>query len=110
MAPVLCTRAVVFCDVAASTELRHRLGDTEADTWFADLFGRIEAAVTDADGIVVKWLGDGAMAVFTSAAGALNAAVAMQQGTHAYGRYPGVEPGQLRVGVSIGDVSGTGDD
>jgi class 3 adenylate cyclase len=110
VAPVLCTRAVVFCDVAASTELRHRLGDTEADTWFADLFGRIEAALIDADGIVVKWLGDGAMAVFTSAAGALNAAVAMQQGTHAYGRYPGVEPGQLRVGVSIGDVSGTGDD
>jgi len=108
--PVLCTRAVVFCDVAASTELRDRLGDAEADAWFGDLSGRIEAAVTDADGIVVKWLGDGAMAVFTSAAGALDAAVAMQQGTHAYGRNPGVEPGQLRVGVSIGDVSGTGDD
>ena len=110
MAPVRSTRAVVFCDVVASTELRGRLGDTQADIWFAGLFTQIEAAVRDADGIVVKNLGDGVMAVFTSAGGALDAAVAMQQGVHAYGRQGNVELARLRVGVSIGDVSTTGHD
>ncbi len=110
MASVRSTRAVVFCDVVASTELRRRLGDTQADIWFAGLFAQIESAVASADGVVVKNLGDGVMAVFTSAGGALDAAVAMQQGTHAYSWQAHVDPAQLRVGVSIGDVSTTGDD
>ena len=33
--------AVVFCDVVSSTEVRDRLGDTRADTWFADLLRRL---------------------------------------------------------------------
>ena len=110
MASVRSTRAVVFCDVVASTELRSRLGDTQADAWFATLLTRIEAAVTDVDGVVVKGLGDGVMAVFTSAGDALDAAVAMQQSTHTYGRQAQVEAAALRVGVSIGDISMTGSD
>lgn len=104
------TRAVVFCDVVASTELRNRLGDIRADTWFEGLLDRIAVSVSEFDGIVVKELGDGVMAVFTSAGDALDAAVAMQQRTHAYGRQANVEAAALRVGVSIGDISKTGND
>lgn len=100
----------MFCDIVGSTDLRHRLGDARADTWFAGFLGRIDEAVGDFDGVVVKGLGDGVMAVFTSAGGALDATVAMQQVTHTYGHLADVEPASLRVGVSIGDIATAGDD
>ncbi len=86
------------------------MGDADADTWFDLLFERIEAAVTNADGVVVKWLGDGAMAVFSSAGDALDAAVAMQQGAHIHNQRSKIERVHLRVGVSIGDISPGRDD
>ena len=104
------TRAIVFCDIVASTELRHRLGDATADRWFADLFERIELAVVEFEGVVTKWLGDGAMAVFTSAGGALDAAVRIQEVANAPGPHTDVAPAHLRVGVSIGDIGQTDDD
>ena len=104
------TRAIVFCDVVASTALRNRLGDTVADQWFADLFERIELAVVEYEGVITKWLGDGAMAVFTSAGGALDAAVRMQEVANAPGPHTDVAPARLRIGVSIGDVAQTDDD
>lgn len=96
---------MLFCDVVASTELRQRQGDTRADAWFAGLFALIEAAVTASDGLVVKWLGDGAMAVFTSAGGALDAAVAVQQVAHGYAESTKSGGSPLRVGLSIGDAA-----
>ncbi len=104
------TMAVVFCDVVSSTEVRDRLGDTQADAWFGDLLRRVGDAVVDANGSVVKSLGDGVMAVFTSAGAALEAAVAMQQASVAHGWAHPAEPARLRVGVSIGDVSASTDD
>jgi class 3 adenylate cyclase len=104
------TMAVVFCDVVSSTEVRDRLGDTRADTWFGDLLRHIGGAVVEANGSVVKSLGDGVMAVFTSAGAALDAAVAMQRAAVSHGwRYPS-ETARVRVGISIGDVSSSNDD
>ena len=102
---VTSTRAVVFCDVVGSTEIRSRLGDVAADLWFEQLLAAISNAVFDVDGVVVKSLGDGVMAVFTSASAALHAAVGIQQAADAHGVHGRVEPAQLRVGVSIGDVA-----
>jgi class 3 adenylate cyclase len=102
---VTSTRAVVFCDVVGSTEIRSRLGDVAADPWFEQLMAAISNAVWDVDGLVVKSLGDGLMAVFTSASAALHAAVGIQQAASAHGVHGGAEPAELRVGVSIGDVA-----
>jgi class 3 adenylate cyclase len=99
------TRAVVFCDVVGSTEIRSRLGDAAADPWFDRLMAAVSNAVFDVDGLVVKSLGDGVMAVFTSASAALHAAVGIQQAADAHGVDGRAEPAQLRVGVSIGDVA-----
>ncbi len=99
------TRAVVFCDVVGSTEIRSRLGDVAADPWFDQLMAAISNAVFDVDGLVVKSLGDGVMAVFTSASAALHAAVGIQQAADIHGLDGRVEPALLRVGVSIGDVA-----
>jgi class 3 adenylate cyclase len=99
------TRAVVFCDVVGSTEIRSRLGDVAADPWFDRLMAAVSNAVFDVDGLVVKSLGDGVMAVFTSASAALHAAVAIQQAADAHEVDSRAEPAHLRVGVSIGDVA-----
>ncbi len=104
------TMAVVFCDVVSSTELRDRLGDTQADAWFRDLLRNIGEAVLEANGSVVKSLGDGVMAVFNSAGAALDAAVAMQHAAVKHGWTHKSVPAQVRVGISIGDVSSIHDD
>ncbi len=103
------TRAIVFCDVVASTALRQSLGDIVADRWFNDLFERIDLAVDEFEGEVVKWLGDGAMAVFPSAGGALDSAVRMQEVAHGPGPHTDVAPARLRVGVAIGDIAQAAD-
>jgi class 3 adenylate cyclase len=104
------TMAVVFCDVVSSTEVRERLGDTRADVWFGDLLRHLGDAVVDANGRVVKSLGDGIMAVFTSAGAALDAAVSIQQATMVHGWANPGEPAHVRVGMSIGDVSASNDE
>lgn len=104
MAGARSTRAFAFCDVVGSTALRQRLGDTVADRWFRDLFERIELVTAECGGAIVKWLGDGAMAVYPAAGAALDAAVRMQEIAHSPGPHTDVAPARLRIGVSIGDV------
>lgn len=66
----------MFCDIVGSTEIRTRVGDSVADPWFEQLMTAISNAVLEVDGLVVKSLGDGVMAVFTSASAALQARLA----------------------------------
>ena len=72
------TVTVMFTDLAGSTAMRARLGEEAADR----LRGVHDAILTDAittnGGRVVKHLGDGFMAAFPSAAGAVAPAVALQ--------------------------------
>jgi class 3 adenylate cyclase/tetratricopeptide (TPR) repeat protein len=97
------TLAVVFTDMVGSTELTSRIGD-EA---FGDLrrahFAALRRAVDEAGGSQVKGTGDGILAVFGSAAAAVDCAVAIQQAIDVVGR-DGV-PLEVRVGVAVGDVS-----
>lgn len=66
---------VVFSDVVGSTSLATRLGDDEADRVRRSITDIEARAVAHGGGRVVKRLGDGMMAVFTSAAAALDVAV-----------------------------------
>ena len=95
----------MFCDIVGSTEIRTRVGDSVADPWFEQLMTAISNAVLEVDGLVVKSLGDGVMAVFTSASAALQGAVGMQQAGEAHRSKGVAESARLRVGVSIGDVA-----
>ena len=61
---------------------------TSRKTWFAALSEYLSAAVTHADGELVKWLGDGLMAVFDSAGAALDAAERVLQRGELFGIYP----------------------
>ncbi len=100
---------MLFTDLVGSTELRSRLGEEAADVVRRLHDDVVTAAIEGPNGRVVKSLGDGLMAVFDSAADAVAAAIASQQGVTAL-RADLPEPIAIRVGVSVGDVSFDGDD
>lgn len=104
------TVTVMFTDIVGSTELRARVGEDAAEV----LRTAHDAILTDAiranDGQVVKHLGDGMMATFASAASAVAAGVAIQQGIDLANRRSDAERLQVRVGISVGDVTVEDDD
>lgn len=99
--------AVLFADVVDSTRLLVDLGDR-----FIELSGRLAdrlaAQTAERGGIVTKELGDGLMATFPSAGAAIDAAIELQQQTWELGREAEVDL-ELKVGVSIGDLTPRGD-
>ncbi len=99
------TLSVLFTDLVGSTELRSRLGEDVAEVVRRAHDALITDVVEGNGGRVVKGLGDGFLATFGSAARAVAAAVAIQQGFDAQ-RF--VEPHvelPIRIGISLGDVT-----
>ena len=95
---------VLFSDLVGSTALATRLGDDEADRVRRSITDIEARAVERGGGQVVKRLGDGMMAVFTSAAAALDAAVELQQRTMMLASNQPTWGVQLRIGVAAGEV------
>jgi class 3 adenylate cyclase/alpha-beta hydrolase superfamily lysophospholipase len=94
---------ILFSDLVGSTERAAALGD---DRW-KSLLNRhdevVRTAVGRAGGTVVKTTGDGVLAVFPSASGAIRAAARF--------RTQLVDDDlQVRVGIHVGDVDRRGDD
>ena len=102
------TVTVLFTDVVGSTAWRVRVGGRTADEQSAELERAIRDVVVSYGGIVVKSLGDGVMATFTSALDALEAAV-MVQATARRLAIGGAESG-VRIGISSGDMVREGSD
>ena len=99
--------AVLFTDLVGSTELMSQLGDRAFDELRRRHFAALSRAVMAHGGEEVKNTGDGLMAVFPSAAEAVEAAVAMQQAT---ARQAKTTPLAIRVGVAVGDATVEGGD
>ena len=79
LAPVTRVLAIaLFTDIVGSTELRSRVGDDEADRSVARHDAVVGELVPAHGGRVVKYLGDGALATFSSAVDATEAASAIQ--------------------------------
>jgi len=72
-------RAVVFADLRGSTALYELLGNTDASQIVTETVDAIARRVPATGGIVVKTLGDGLMAVFPTAAQAVEAADQMHE-------------------------------
>jgi len=92
---------VMFTDIEGSTQLSAARGDRQ---WSEDIqthFDAISFQVESNDGRVVKTLGDGSMAVFTSASGAVDAAIAI----HALD-----DDLRVRIGIHSGEAVAVGDD
>jgi len=70
--------AIVFPDIAGSTRLYETLGDAKAREAIGSGLAALARVTDRMGGRVVKTIGDEVMSTFTSAAGAVAAAVAMQ--------------------------------
>jgi DNA-binding NarL/FixJ family response regulator len=103
------TTTIVFTDLAASTDLVHRLGDARAATAMARHLHLLRTEAERCHGRVTKTLGDGVMALFTTAYDGAMAAVAMQQAVDRAARHGETPELGLRIGVHVGDVVDDGD-
>jgi ATP/maltotriose-dependent transcriptional regulator MalT/class 3 adenylate cyclase len=92
---------VLFTDLVGSTELLERLGEDEAESVRRSHFGAMRTALDDHGGREVKTLGDGVMAVFRSALGAIGCARAMQ--ATAPEGLGGLAALKIRVGLHAGE-------
>lgn len=104
------TATVLFSDVVESTALRSRVGEEAAETLRLTHDALLRNAVESQRGIVVKHTGDGVMATFSAAVDAVAAAVAIQQAVDSHNRRSDQERFEVRVGISVGDVTFEGDD
>ena len=95
----------MFTDIVGSTALRSQLGEDAGDE-LRRAHDRVVREVVQAHGgTVVKGLGDGAMAVFSGASEAVEAAVTVQRGVQRLGPAEAVPaPMELRIGVSAGEI------
>src|SRR5215470_9457288 len=98
---------LLFTDLVNSTELLQRAGDEQAQRIFQAHHKLLKDAVAANGGHAVKWLGDGLMVAFPSAADAVRCAVAMQQAAR---RPVAGERLSIRVGLNAGEVLREGTD
>ncbi|HUJ65226.1 MAG TPA: AAA family ATPase, partial [Acidimicrobiales bacterium] len=102
---ILCT------DWVNSTATRSRLGEERFDALQQIHEKMLEEVLGERGGEVVKWTGDGVLAVFHSATDAIGAAVAIQQRFDRYSNgADAIAPVQLRIGIAVGDVVHRDDD
>jgi len=96
-------RTVLFTDIVDSTTLTHSLGDEAA----LGLFGVHDKIVRDAlstlGGREVKHTGDGIMASFVSAAGAVRCAIQIQRELAKHEEANPERPLKVRVGAAAGE-------
>jgi class 3 adenylate cyclase len=92
---------ILFTDLVGSTELLSRAGDEDAQRIFRAHHTLLAETAAAHGGAEVKWLGDGLMGAFPSAADALRCAIAMQQ---ASGRPVAGERLAIRVGLNAGEA------
>jgi len=66
--------AVMFADVAGSTQLYERLGDTSANQVIDDAISLVSGIITNHNGVIVKTIGDEVMCRFSTADDSLRCA------------------------------------
>jgi class 3 adenylate cyclase len=102
---------VLFTDIESSTAVTQRLGDAKAQELVRTHNTIVRDALKGCGGSEIKHTGDGIMASFPSASGALECAVAIQrsveaQGVGAHGR----APLRVRIGLNAGEPVAEEDD
>ena len=103
--------AVLFTDLVGSTALRAALGEERADELRKVHDRLLTRRVETHGGRVIRGKGDGLMAAFQAASGALSASVEMQQALDRYNHRPdALARLAVRMGLSVGDVSWDGGD
>src|SRR6266496_6488802 len=95
------TVTILITDLVGSTALESRVGPVQADELRREHFGVLREAIATGSGGEDKNTGDGLIVAFTSASGAVQSAIRMQQFMERRNR-GGEERLQLRVGIGAG--------
>jgi class 3 adenylate cyclase len=93
---------ILFTDVEGSTALTQRLGDAKAREVLRAHESIVRENLKAHGGSEVKTMGDGFMASFSSATGALECAIAMQRAFAAHNESAD-EPIRVRIGLNAGE-------
>jgi len=88
-----------------STDLRVRVGDTAANELIRSHDELVRSRLQAVGGVKPKSLGDGFMALFTSANQAIEAAVSIQRAIEEHNQSNPSMPISVRIGLNIGDVA-----
>ena len=97
----VCT--ILFTDVEGSTALTERLGDAKAREVLRNHERIVRDALKAHGGAEVKAMGDGFMASFSSATGALECAITMQKAFAAQDDEHPETPIRVRIGLNAGE-------
>jgi class 3 adenylate cyclase len=93
---------ILFTDMEGSTTLTQRLGDAKAQEVLRTHNTIIRDALKAHSGSEIKHTGDGIMASFTSASGALECAIAIQRALAAHNESNPDTPLRVRIGLNAG--------
>lgn len=96
-------RTIMFTDIEESTSLTQRLGDAAAQEMLRKHNTVIRKAVSERDGSEIKHTGDGIMASFPSASGAVNAAIEIQRAFAEQNDAGDDAPVKVRIGINAGE-------
>ena len=99
--------AVMFTDIAESSELAAIVGDTAWSVRVNHHMALLKQQIETSEGRLVKTLGDGTMSTFPSARAAMLASQQIQRGMTEDSREPHL---RVRIGIHTGDVVQAGDD
>ncbi|MEO8601823.1 MAG: AAA family ATPase, partial [bacterium] len=94
---------IMFTDMEGSTAIIERLGDTRAHALLRAHDATIRSALITHGGAEVSHTGDGVMATFRSASGAIACAITIQQAFVQHRRDHPEEPIRVRVGLNAGE-------
>lgn len=103
-------RAVMFTDMVGSTDLTSRMGDDGAMELLSVHNRVVREALGANAGREVKHTGDGIMAAFNSAAGAVRCACQVQAALRAHNNQGEGHPIQVCIGISAGEPVEDNDD
>lgn len=99
------TLAVLFADIAKSTQLYENLGDRVAQDFVATILSRLSNTAEKHQGTVVKTIGDAVMCVFDNADKAVETAKAMHADVEQnFSGDPGLPLVNIHIGIHIGPV------
>ncbi len=96
-------RTVLFTDIVGSTTLTQHIGDDAAMVLIRVHDGIVRDALNASGGREVKHTGDGIMAAFASAAGAVRCATRIQRELASYREEKTSHPINVRIGAAAGE-------
>jgi class 3 adenylate cyclase/pimeloyl-ACP methyl ester carboxylesterase len=101
---------ILFTDMEGSTGLTQRLGDEAAQELVRTHNSIVREALAAHGGAEIKHTGDGIMASFLSASGAVECALAIQRAVADYDEANPESPIRVRIGLNAGEPVAEGED